>query len=406
MSAHDRKGALAPTAPASFASAPLAPLTVLACVGALADLVLQRYALRAVAPSLSHATAIEIARWLPLPRNAAALGGLAVLGLALWGFVRHPGRAYVVQRLGLAAISGMFLPTMALATALPASRMTPEVVLFASGAGAVLATSAAMYGLRWPGGPRGLRIALWLVVLASFCSLLALFGTVTQPLMHETVRSVWRLVRGVGEIAFLLVPVAAGASTVLVVPGRRAWLAVGIGAVAAAVGALGLAAVRVASRGELGVILYGAQHLELVADLVPDAYVAPIAMGLGIGVAAACAPHVAARQAGLGMLLWWAGGFAPRAPGRLLFGALGVVLLARACIALGERARDAARGDTLGAERQPAAVPSIVAATHATEAGLVTNGVAPRSDRAVVGGESVAASSEAEPTAPEVVDGR
>jgi hypothetical protein len=249
-------------------------LGAIAAVAALGDLVFQRFVLRSLGEVVPHSTLVEIARWAPLARNVAAICGTVALAISLFGFVREPRVARVGHRLGLAAFAGVFMPTVVLATVLPADRTTPQVVLFASAAACVLGVLVAMTALRRP-APRGLRAGLMLVAFSAFAALLTLvLALALPPSLGEVAVITRQTVMRAGEAAFLLAPVAIGATTVLGELSPRAIVAAAAGVVTTIAATIGLAFVRAAVDGELGVLLYGAQHLEMLSDVAPAAYVA------------------------------------------------------------------------------------------------------------------------------------
>lgn len=321
-----------------LATTPL--LGMLAVVGALLDLAINRFAVRTLGGVLEHPTLVTLSRWGELPRNLAAVCGLVALTLALLSVLRTPEHAPVRRRLSIAGFAGIFLPTTALATLLPAERTSTQIVLFGTGAANVLAVLLGLTAARRT-APAGIRAGLALVAVSAFFAFVSLVVSLLQPLPHSAMGvTVAMTMRRIGEVTFLLAPLAIGASVLPRAATLRARIALGAGVLAfgatLALGWWGLAELR----GDFAVVLYGAARVELLLEQAPMAYVLLFAAAIGIGTAALASGDAAHRQAGAGVLLLVAAGFAARSPGRLLMLVLAVALLARACIALAERLAD------------------------------------------------------------------
>jgi hypothetical protein len=144
----------------------------------------------------------------------------------------------------------------------------------------------------------------------------------------------------------------------------RSWLGAGLAIAAAIVVAVSLAAMQLFSASP-DVVLVGAFDVELLVDAAPFVY--PILFGVGFGVAALGIFHRSAieQQIGVGLVLWLAAGSSGRVPIRLLAMVLGMVLLARAAIALGERVTAAL--STRTAVQPPVSSDSSTASALATE---------------------------------------
>jgi hypothetical protein len=142
-----------------------------------------------------------------------------------------------------------------------------------------------------------------------------------------------------GELAWLLVPLAAG---VAIVPrpragDRKSMIALVLGASSTlAVLVAGLTA-RSVLREDFGIVVYGMSSGELFIDAMPSLYVMLLAVGIGIGVSAIATLDETNTQTGAAVLLLLSAGFAPQAPLRLLLMVLGACMLARSTIFLGER---------------------------------------------------------------------
>ena len=92
-------------------------------------------------------------------------------------------------------------------------------------------------------------------------------------------------------------------------------------------------------RGDYAVLLYNAQRVNLLLDRAPLLYAIPFCLLLSAATTALLNGGGARVQCAAAMLLLFASGYAPRAPGRLLTMTLGFVLLARAVAAFERRSR-------------------------------------------------------------------
>jgi len=86
-------------------------------------------------------------------------------------------------------------------------------------------------------------------------------------------------------------------------------------------------------RSHFGDVFYGLTHLTVFLERAPVVYAPMLAVGMGVICLGLLSPVAADRQIGAGLLLLAAGGFAPRAPGLLLYLCLGALLMTRGCLA-------------------------------------------------------------------------
>lgn len=332
-------------------------LGMLAAAAAVFDLGINRVAVRTLGGVLPHDQLIQLSRWGELPRNLAAICGLVALTIALVAFLRTNVHAPVRRRLSIAGFAGIFLPTTALATLLPAERTSLQIVLFATGAANVLAVLLAVTAASRP-APRGIRVGMALVAASALLSFTALVVSLVEPLAHlESGLIAAHWMRNVGEVAYLLVPLAVA---VTVFPrGRtlRSRVSIVVGVLAAGTTAALMWWGYSELHSDLTVIVYGATRLELLLEALPQAYVVPIAIGFGVGCAALTSDDATHRQAGAAVLLIIAAGYAAKSPGRLLMMVLGTALLARATLVLAARAM----------QRQPTTRPERTRAEEPTE---------------------------------------
>jgi hypothetical protein len=279
---------------------------------------------------------------------------VVALSAALIAFVRLPGYAPIRRRLSLAAFAGIFLPTVTLATMLPREYTSTQLVLFGIGAGNILAVLAALTALRRP-GPVGLRIAIAIAAVSCFVAVLALLlGIVEQ--FSDIVALVVLLLRRIGEALWLAVPFAAAATVLPPIERmqRRDGIVLGVSGTAAMATAVVLTVAAIILRDDFGVVFYGSFRLEWLLDLWPQLYVVPIAIYVGVAVHGMLGRDWATRQIGAGLFLFLCAGHAPRAPVRLLFLVLAVMLLARAAIALRSGELSVPRPPPVPAPEEPA----------------------------------------------------
>jgi hypothetical protein len=324
-----------PLAWRQLAKTPL--LGMLAAFAALLDLAVNRVAIRTLGETLSHLELIELVRWGHLPRNLAAISGLVALTIALLSFLRTPMHAPVRRRLSIAGFAGIFLPTTALATLLPAERTSLQIVLFAVGAANVLAVLLGLTAARRD-APWGIRAGVALVAISAFFAFASLVVTLLPPIAQTQAGLVaGAVLRRTGEVCFLIAPIAVAVSIGPRGRDRRSRVSLAAGVVTFLV-AMSLSWWGLNSlRGDFAVVLYGAERVELFLESAPFVYVVLLSTAVAVGVAGVTSGDSAHRQAGAGVLLLVAGGYAARSPGRLLMTVLAVALLARTCIVLGER---------------------------------------------------------------------
>jgi len=316
-------------------------LGVLAAGAAVVDLLVNHGLVRTLAGSLGHGDLLQIARWGQLPKNLAAVAGFVALAAALAHFLTAPRQGRVARGLGLAGFGGIFLPIVAVATILPPeflARRWSYLIVFAVGAGYVLTILASTTASRRP-GPGGLRVATMLLGGGCFLSFAAMALANVEVFVHTAIGHTVKVTfERAGEIAWLLVPFSAAVS-ILPRPGhgRKARIALVLGAATSLFVLVGGVWAKSVLRADFGVVVYGISGGEVFADALPSLYVLVLAVGLGVAVAALATREETHVQAGAALLLLFSAGFAPRAPLRLLVMVLGACMLARASITFGER---------------------------------------------------------------------
>jgi hypothetical protein len=333
---------------------------VAAAVCAMLDVVWNRIAVRAI----DEPFVLAMSRVGDLPRNLAGVFGIVALALGIFRFLIDDEHVRVRRRLGLAAFSGIFVPTAALAVVLPAQLLTSEVLLIGAAAAYVLVVLLALTAAVQP-VPIGYRTASLLAALGAFGAFIGMAALLIRPLAVTRIgHLVATLCEHGSEVCYFLVPLAVLPVLVPRIPDVRSWLGVGL-AIAAGVAVGGSLAIMQLFSASPDVVLVGAFDVELLVDVAPFVY--PILFGVGFGAAALGIFHRSAieQQIGVGLVLWLAAGSSGRVPIRLLAMVLGMVLLTRAAIALGERVTAAL--STSAAAQPPVSSDSSAASALATE---------------------------------------
>ena len=319
------------------------PLAVLAVVAALAELLLARAIWHGMTDTLDASVLFELRRVARFPRNLAAVAGIVAVVVSLIAFLRLPGYASIALRLVVAAFSGIFLPSVAVAALLPPAMLRRNLVVFGLAAANVLVALVALNAVRYR-PERTLRVALGLASATALLTLMVVgLGQLTQAqggfwgslgalLMAQpgTTEKVLLVLRHTGELCWLGVLIA-GSLAAVWDRGQGAVRA-RIGAAVALVVALtaGLAALQQLIGHRFRFLLFGSFRLGLIVDEVPLLYALPLAMGLAGALLALVRRDTGMRQLGAGMIVWLAAGFAPHTPIQLLYLVLAALLFARA----------------------------------------------------------------------------
>jgi len=322
------------------------PLAVMAVVAALFELSLTRIAWHGL-PDVVDLELLRSVRDLGrFPRNLAAVGGLVALLFALLGFLRLPGFASIGRRLAVAAFSGIFVPSIVVATVFPYATLRAKLVVFGLAAANVLVTLIGMTAARHR-APISLRLASGLVALTAFVSLAVVglgqllaadprsLGWVGALLSSDASRnqSMLLILRHIGEACWVGVVVG---GTVTVLHGKPA----GRDARYVVAGLL-LAATVIAAvlfREEIGhrfrLMVFGAFRLGIFIDAMPTLYAVPVGTGLAGGLVGLASRRPPVRQLAAGLLLWVAAGYAPHTPIQLLYLVLSATLITRSSQAM------------------------------------------------------------------------
>ncbi len=269
----------------------------------------------------------------PFSLNLAAAAGLVALTSCVIDIVKTKGLADSSRRLLIAFLSCIVLSTVTLATFLPAGRVTPQQILVAAGALHTLNAQLAVTAVRAVQSLAG-RTTVLLVAASSLFPLVSLLLR-HLPSAQGVAPEGSATLHGLGEFAFLLVPLAAA---FVVIPwddtpsarsARRA------GTIAVAVMALAFAAAARMPQQLYGHLLYTSLRLEWALNRASLGYAVPVSLAVGAATASLVSRDKRHQQGGAGLWLWLAGGYNPLTPGRLLMTALAAMLLCRAALSLG-----------------------------------------------------------------------
>ncbi|MBX3274314.1 MAG: hypothetical protein KF729_28870 [Sandaracinaceae bacterium] len=325
------------------------PLALVAVVAAAFELALARVGWNALPDVLDLETLRALRDLSRFPRNLAAVAGILGVVVALTALLRHPGFASIPRRLSIAAFSGIFVPSLLVATVLPYASLRARLVIFALAAANVLVTLVALTGLRYR-APLGVRIAAAAMALAAFGSLLVVgiglvsaaeggvLGLLASLLAREpsTTQAVLLGLRHAAELAWFVVPLAGGFAILHGEPAGRSRRFV-----LAALVLVAVVVACVALRGLIGhrfrLMVFAAFRFGLLLDDVPLLYAVPFGAGLGGVVVGLASRRAELRQLAAGLALWLFAGYAPHTPIQLLYLVLAALLVARAAQALDPR---------------------------------------------------------------------
>ncbi|MCA9608774.1 MAG: hypothetical protein KC619_24390 [Myxococcales bacterium] len=322
------------------------PLALLAVVAALFELGLARVAWHGL-PDVVDLETLRVLRDLGrFPRNLAAIAGIVGLLFALLAFLRHSGWAPIGRRLIVAAFSGVFVPSLLVATALPYASLRARLVVFSLGAANVLTTLIAVTAVRYR-APTGVRVAVGAMGATAFCSLLVVglglamtaetgaLGRIAALLTEHpgTSQRVLLGMRHVGEVCWMSVLVGIALAILHGAPPGRNARYLTAGALLAAVVA-GAVALRLLVGHRFRLMIFGAFRFGLFLDDGSLLYALPIGVAIGAGLVGLAAKSPAVRQLAGGLLLWMAAGYAPHTPIQLLYLLFATMLVSRSAQAL------------------------------------------------------------------------
>jgi hypothetical protein len=307
---------------------------MLAAAAALVHTILFRFLMPLCAGrGLGLPTAFVLAA--PYSLNLAAVAGMVALTVGTLDIVRAKDLTYLGRRAVIAALAGVLITTLALATFMPSGYVSPQLVLVATGAMHTFVVQLAMTSLRAEHSLAG-RTTVSLLAAASLFALAALIVRYSElfaalSFAQEGVKSLQTL----GELAYLLVPIAAAFA---VLPwsddasGKSARLA---GAIAVGFMAMLFAAAARLPNSLYAHVMYSTLRLEWALTRASLGYAVPVSLAVGAATAAIFSRDPRHRQGGAGLWLWLAGGYNPLTPARVFMTALAATLVCRAILGVG-----------------------------------------------------------------------
>jgi hypothetical protein len=310
------------------------PLALLAAAASLCHAVLFRLLLPLlVGQGRGLPTLLALAA--PYSLNLAACGGIVALGVGVLDLVRARDLTYLGRRVMIAGLAGVLITTLALSTFLPRGYVSPQLVLLAAGALHTFIVQIAMTTLRAQASLAG-RTTVALLAAASLFPLTSLIVRHAEPISRWpfAIEGIAPL-HALGELAYLLVPMAAA---FVVVPwyedesSRRSRHA---GAIAVGLMAMLFAAASRIPNSLYGHLMYSTLRLEWALERASLGYAVPISLAVGAASAASFSRDSRHRQGGAGLWLWLAGGYNPLTPSRVFMTALAATLLCRAILGVG-----------------------------------------------------------------------
>jgi hypothetical protein len=321
------------------------PLTLVAAVAAVAATAIKRLAIPALSGVASDELIFTLVAHGRFFANLSGIAGLFAVSVALFAFVRDAAHAGLARRLLVATFAGVFLPTATLAVFFPKEQTSGEMVLFGVGAANVLAVALTMNAAR----NARLLSARAAGILCAGAAVLA-FPAQVIPVMVRQQLEAWELealdtVRNLGELSYLLALLTLTVRVFPVERGRRDTLARLICFAAMLLAIWTLFQALAVSPGFFSELLRLAQGIDLFSEKLPVVYTLPLALGFASALGSLVGSDGNRRQAGAGLLIWMAAGYAPCSPERLITFTLAMTLIARAVTASGVRVESDERDD-------------------------------------------------------------
>jgi hypothetical protein len=323
------------------ASAP--PLAGLAALAAFAAMVLNQVLLPGLGTEQNPLLLGRLARAGQFAANLAVISGLVAFVFCAISVARGQPPLAMVRRVLWVLLALVLLRAAVIATLFERVETTRENVYLAVAAANTLGVLSGVYALERTRG-----ILLRILALLATCLPLFSIASVLLEITADVQLDPWKRrghewAQALGELSYVGVLLAS--FPLLVARGLRLRdliaRSAGIAMLVASVYALRTA--EAALNNDYPVLFYHAQRVGLVLDRWPLAYAIPFCLALSAITTALIAERGARWQAAAGVLLLFAAGYAPKAPGRLLSMALGFVLLSRALVALAYKVPQVAR---------------------------------------------------------------
>lgn len=309
----------------------LPSLALVSALAALVDLAWNRVGVRLLDPH-DRELWVPLVRHGHLVRNLAVLAGIVALAASLFSLLRVPSplrspwRSFGM-RLTIAAVAGLYAPSIVLAALTPREHVPNLVVVLGLLAGNALVAVLGSASLPYRRAP-----AAWTSLAAGLTALLAMTGLVVASVrvVVPAVGVLGLVARHGSELGWLLTPLP-----LLLDPELRAHLrrqrgraALGLGVVLGCL-ALGVLA-QLTLHADVARYAYGAFRIAMLPAEGTWLYALPL--GLTLGLAAVQLLWLERRQLGVALLFWVAAGLAPRSPPGTLYEVLAALLLARAAL--------------------------------------------------------------------------
>jgi len=308
----------------------LPPLSVLTAVAAVLHLAIYRVLLPILASQKRPLPTLLLVS-APFALNLAACAGLIGFVAASIDFVRDGELAPASRRVLIGFLAAVIVSTLILATFAPSAQVGPHQIFLATGALHTLAIQLAICTLRVQRSLSG-RITASLIAAASAFPLVSLLLRQWDPLGALGAGKGLASLHGLGELAYLLVPIAAAFVLVPWGEDKDARRARTLGAIATGVMALLFTLAMRLPHAMYGHILYSSLRLEWALERASLGYAVPVSLATGAALASSVSKDPTSRQGGIGLFLWLAAGYNPLTPARLLVAALGISLICRAVI--------------------------------------------------------------------------
>jgi hypothetical protein len=266
--------------------------------------------------------------------NLAVISGLVSLVFCALAVARGQTADTLFRRVLWVLLALVLLRAAAIATLFERVETTRENVYLAVAAANTLGVLSGLYALERTRGSL-LRVLAFLLTCLPLFSIASVLLEVTADVQLDPwKRHGHEWTQALGELSY--VGVLLVSFPMLVPRGLRLRdliaRSAGIAVLVASVYALRTA--EAALHNDYPVLFYHAQRVGLMLDRSPLVYAIPFCLALSAVTTALIASKGARWQAAAGVLLMFAAGYAPKAPGRLLSMALGFVLLSRALVAL------------------------------------------------------------------------
>jgi hypothetical protein len=314
------------------------PLAMLAAAAALVHTILARFLVPLLVSSgRSLPALLELGSRYAL--NLTAASGMVALAVGTLDIVRAKGLTFLGRRAVIAALAGVLITTLAIATFATIGYVNPQLVLVATGAMHTFVVQLAMTTMRAEPSLAG-RTTVGLIAATALFALASLIVRHSEALAglgfaQQGVASLHAL----GELNYLLVPIAAAFA---VLPwgddaaGKSARLT---GAIAVGFMAMLFAAASRLPSPLYAHVMYSTLRLEWALERASLGYAVPVSLAVGAATTASFSRDSRHRQGGAGLWLWLAGGYNPLTPARVFMTALAVTLVCRSILSVGSEPR-------------------------------------------------------------------